>query len=281
MKQLDILKTDELVELFNKQNMEAYQIYNSQQAKITKLCDLAYKSVKNGFRVIYVGAGTSGRIGLLDALDVLPTFGEANWFTYSMAGGSEAILASLEGYEDDAELGVNDAKNLDVKAGDLVVGLSASGNTKYVYGFMQHAESVGAKIALVTNKQGGRCEELSDLVVDLVVQNEIVQGSTRLLGGTLQKMVANTISTVVAIKMGKVFDEWMINLTPINEKLVARSIDIIARIVNCATEVAAKAYKEAHDNIKVAIIMLVKKVNANEAKSILEKNHNNLRKAMS
>lgn len=279
-KELDQMSILELIDEFDSLNYQTLKAIEEKRYEIEKICELSVSSIKSNGRVIYVGAGTSGRIALLDSIDVWPTFGENNWFKYSMAGGDEAILKSLEGNEDNLELGFLDAQKMQIKENDLIIGLSASGNTRYVFGFMQFAKQVKAKTVLITNKQNGICEELSDLVCLIQLGDEIIQGSTRLRAGDAQKMILNKISTITPIKMNKVYDNLMIDLKPINKKLINRSIEIISRITNVPIELAQEYYEKSNNDIKLACIMIVKNVSYEESKLILEQNNHNLRKSL-
>ncbi|TNK82634.1 N-acetylmuramic acid 6-phosphate etherase [Mycoplasmopsis pullorum] len=279
-KELDQMSILELIDEFDSLNYQTLKAIEEKRYEIEKICELSVSSIKSNGRVIYVGAGTSGRIALLDSIDVWPTFGENNWFKYSMAGGDDAVLKSLEGNEDNLELGFLDAQKMQIKENDLIIGLSASGNTRYVFGFMQFAKQVKAKTVLITNKQNGICEELSDLVCLIQLGDEIIQGSTRLRAGDAQKMILNKISTITAIKMNKVYDNLMIDLKPINKKLINRSIEIISRITNVPIELAQEYYEKSNNDIKLACIMIVKNVSYEESKLILEQSNHNLRKSL-
>ncbi|WBP84291.1 N-acetylmuramic acid 6-phosphate etherase [Mycoplasmopsis edwardii] len=280
MKELDKLSIKNLVNLFNETNLEVHQALKNIEGDLELIIQKIIKTIQNRGRVIYVGAGSSGRIGLLDALDVLPTFNEENWFTYSMAGGNQAVLKSLEGFEDDYQLGFNDAKRMNVNQKDLIVGLSASGNTKYIKGFFDFGKSQNAYNVLIENKRGGACEGVSDFILFVDTGKEIIDGSTRLKAATAQKLILNMFSSIGAIKNNKVYNDLMIDLTPINEKLVLRSYQIISLINNVSLEKAKEYYELADHNIKQACVMLKYNINKESAKNLLDKSNNNLRKAL-
>ncbi|QGZ97581.1 N-acetylmuramic acid 6-phosphate etherase [Mycoplasma sp. NEAQ87857] len=277
---LDTYDTKELFEIFTNSNTGVIKIIQQKAAEFESLIDKIVESIKQGGRVFYIGAGTSGRIGMLDALDVLPTFGENNWFKYSMAGGDQAILQSLEGYEDDFELGYNDAKKNNISNKDVLIGLSASGNTKYVKGFLTYAKEVKGYTALIANFDNGSCVEVCDKYIFIPVGQEVILGSTRLKSATAQKIILNNISSITAIKLNKVYDQYMINLTPINIKLQKRSIDMIVKITNCDYQLANSTYNQAEQNIPLAIIMIKNKVDLTKAKKIYQDNDFNLRKCI-
>ncbi|MGZ9756885.1 N-acetylmuramic acid 6-phosphate etherase [Mycoplasma sp. 394] len=279
-KHLDTLNYKQLVNIFAESNKDVIKAYNNLKKDIIQLAKQCVKVIKKNGRIFYVGAGSSGRIALLDALDILPTFGELNWFKYSMAGGDAAILASLEGYEDDYNLGYSDAKKENINNKDLIIGLSASGNTKYIKGFFVYAKTTNAKTTLIANQKNGDCESVSDDVIVGDVGKEVISGSTRLKAATLQKLILNTISSITAIKLGKVYDDLMIDLIPKNEKLVKRSIDILKQITHISALDAQKLYSEADQNIKVAAIMHLNKVDKINAIKLLKKSHNNLREVI-
>ncbi|EIE40147.1 glucokinase regulatory [Mycoplasmopsis canis UFG4] len=280
MDNLDKLEIKDLVDIFSESTADVYLAITKAKKSLEKATKIISNSIKNGGKIIYVGAGSSGRIGLVDALDVIPTFNERNWFLYSMAGGEPAVLDSLEGFEDDYELGVADAKKNKISEKDIVVGLSASGNTKYVAGFFDYSRKMGAKNILIENKQGGRCENLSDLIIFIDTGQEIIEGSTRLKSATAQKIILNMFSSIAAIKNNKVFNNLMIDVTPINEKLVQRSIDIISTIMGCSLHKAQQAYEESQRNIKLACIMIKYNLDIKKAKILLDKHKNNLREAL-
>lgn len=279
MHNLDKKTINELLELYWLNQKDIIEKLMNKNTILEKIITFSVNSIKEKGRVIYIGAGTSGRIGMLDALDVLPTFGEKNWFTYQMAGSDEAILKSLEGYEDDYELGRNDAINLNINKSDLLIGLSVSGNTKYVDGFFSVGTEVLAKKVLITANKNGLISKSSDLIFEFESNPEFIQGSTRLKAGTIQKILLNAISTITAIKLNKVYDDLMIDLTPINEKLVNRSIEIVKQITDCDFNTAKEIYLEVK-NVKLACIMIAKKVDKIKANQLLEKCNNNLREAL-
>lgn len=279
MHNLDKKNINELLELYWLNQKDIIEKLMNKNTILEKIITFSVNSIKEKGRVIYIGAGTSGRIGMLDALDVLPTFGEKNWFTYQMAGSDEAILKSLEGYEDDYELGRNDAINLNINKSDLLIGLSVSGNTKYVDGFFSVGTEVLAKKVLITANKNGLISKSSDLIFEFESNPEFIQGSTRLKAGTIQKILLNAISTITAIRLNKVYDDLMIDLTPINEKLVNRSIEIVKQITNCDFNTAKEIYLEVK-NVKLACIMIAKKVDKIKANQLLIKCNNNLREAL-
>ncbi|AWX69927.1 N-acetylmuramic acid 6-phosphate etherase [Mycoplasmopsis anatis] len=280
MKQnLDKKSISELIELYWINQKDIIEKLMNKNDILEKIINLSVNAIKHNGRVIYIGAGTSGRIGMLDALDILPTFGEKNWFIYQMAGSDEAILKSLEGYEDDFELGAKDAIKLKINQNDLLIGLSVSGNTKYVNGFFSVGTERKSKKVLITENKDGLISPNSDIVYEFESNPEFIQGSTRLKAGTIQKILLNAISTITAIKLNKVYDDLMIDLTPINEKLVQRSIEIVKQITNADFEIAKNTYLEVK-NVKVACVMIAKKVDKIKASELLVKYNNNLREVL-
>ncbi|WP_036452590.1 N-acetylmuramic acid 6-phosphate etherase [Mycoplasma buteonis] len=280
MEKLDVYSVKHLIWKFENSNEIVLKAINDKNHDLMLIIEEAINCISNGGKVVYVGAGTSGRIGMLDSLDVLPTFGEKKWFTYSMAGGDKAVLKSLEGFEDDFELGESDAIRKKIGPNDLVIALSASGNTKYCMGFLKQAQHMGAQTALIANRKNGKIEQYSDFKLIIEVGAEIILGSTRLNSATAQKIVLNMISSITAIKMGKVYDQHMIDLTPINDKLIQRSIDIISDIAMCSEDVARTAYHNARQNVKIAVVMASKNISYDEARALLKRNHGHLRKVI-
>ncbi|QKT05225.1 N-acetylmuramic acid 6-phosphate etherase [Mycoplasma sp. OR1901] len=280
MKKLDKYNLNELNELFIEANYKIANVYKEKAKNIEEIASMCIQTINNKGRIFYVGAGTSGRIGLLDALDFYPTYGEKNWFRYVIAGGDDAVLNSLEMNEDDFELGETNALENNIDENDLVIGLSASGNTKYVKGFLSKSKEKGAKTVLIANNKKGAIEEFSDYTLVLELDSEVIAGSTRLKSATMQKLILNAISTMTAIKTGKVYDEYMIDVKPINQKLVLRSIDMIVNIAKVDFEYAEEKYNEAKQNAKIAIVMILKNLNYEQAVEILEQNNSNLRKVI-
>ncbi|MBN4083466.1 N-acetylmuramic acid 6-phosphate etherase [Mycoplasma sp. CSL10137] len=280
MKKLDKYELNELNNLFVEANYKVADTYKEHSKDIEKIASMCIESINKNGRVFYIGAGTSGRIGMLDALDFYPTYGEKNWFKYVIAGGDDAVLDSLEMNEDDFKLGESNAIENKINKNDLVIGLSASGNTKYVKGFLAKSKEKGSKTVLISNNKNGAIEEFADFTLVLELGNEVISGSTKLKAATMQKLILNSISTMTAIKTGKVYDEYMIDVKPINEKLVKRSINMIVDIANVDFDYAKEKYNEARQNAKTAIVMILKNIDYKQAVDLLNKNNSNLRKVI-
>ena len=240
---------------------------------IAKVVDIAIKVVKNGSKIHYFGAGTSGRLGILDAAELLPTFGVGNLIYGHIAGGSSALVIPVEGAEDSENLAVNDAKNdksikdftgvniPPVKKGDFVIGIAASGRTPYVKGVLKYAKKIGAKTALISTNPKATLKNLADVSIVPFVGNEVVTGSTRMKSGTAQKLVLNTFSTALMIRLGKTYSNFMIEVMPTNEKLKGRVVRLLMQATGTYKNAALQALKNSNNNVKIALISVLSNVN--------------------
>ena len=215
-------------------------------------------SFKKGGRLFYIGAGTSGRLGVLDAAECVPTFGtDPEMVQGLIAGGLRAMTDAVEGAEDDLDLAAKDLGGHDLTARDTVVGIAASGRTPYVIGGLDYADAVGAGTISLACNAHAKISEHAGIVIEVPVGPEILTGSTRLKAGTAQKLVLNMLSTGAMIQIGKAYSNLMVDLQPTNEKLVERSKRIIAEATDCDAVTANKAYLAADKNVKLAIVMIL------------------------
>lgn len=261
----------EIVDIINDEDKTVPVAIAKERVRIAELLEYSYKALKSGGRLIYIGAGTSGRLGVLDASECPPTYGVSDKLVIGLiAGGSEAMFKAKEGAEDYKELGINDLKAINLSENDMVIGLAASGRTPYVIGALEYANSIGAdtgSIACVSNSEIGRVAKHR---VEVVTGGEVVSGSTRMKAGSAQKMVLNIISTGCMIKLGKVFGNLMVDVQPTNDKLIIRGKKIIAYVLKCDEQKAEELFKKSNRNVKVAIVMGLLSVDEYTAKLLLE-----------
>ena len=228
-------------------------------------------SLQSGGRIIYMGAGTSGRLGVLDAAECVPTFGVSPETVIGLiAGGETAMIHAVEGAEDSLTLGPTDLQNLNLSAKDTVIGIAASGRTPYVIGGLDYANHVHAATVSLALNTNALISQHADTAIEIDVGPEFLTGSTRLKSGTAQKMVLNMISTISMLGIGKIYKNLMVDVQPTNEKLIERSKHIIMDATDCSFETAEQAFMAANQNVKVAIVMILTGVNRNEAEEKLQ-----------
>ncbi|HCR48377.1 MAG TPA: N-acetylmuramic acid 6-phosphate etherase [Rhodothermales bacterium] len=238
--------------------------------QIARLVEWVETAFRSGGRLIYVGAGTSGRLGILDASECPPTYGvPPEWVDAVIAGGPDAVFRSKEGAEDVPEDGMQELRNRSVSDRDVVCGIAASGRTPFVFGALEYAHQVGAKTILITTNPRHSEDTFIDLVICPIVGPEVVMGSTRMKSGTAQKLVLNMITTATMIRLGKVYKNMMVDLQMTNEKLIERSKRIVMLATDVSYDEAQAALEAADGHVKVAIVMILNRVDPNEARSIL------------
>ena len=237
--------------------------------------------MKKGGRLFYVGAGTSGRLGILDAVECKPTFSVSpDRVIGILAGGEKAMFRSQEDIEDDAKLGAEKIRDYNITENDSVVGIAASGKTPFVIGAVEEAKKLGAFTASLVCNNNSPLAGAAEEEITPIVGPEVITGSTRMKAGTAQKMVLNMISTTVMIKQGKVYSNLMVDLQPTNEKLRNRAIDIFTIITAAEEEIAAEYLKRTDYELKEAVIMYKKGVDLAEARKMLKENDNILKKVI-
>ena len=276
---IDLLSTIDIVRKINQEDMIIARAVADESTNIARAIDIIAKQFLLGGRLIYFGAGTSGRLGVLDASECQPTFGVSPDMVQGyIAGGDIALRLPVEGAEDNYQLGEVDATLL--KKEDVCVAISASGNPKYLLGVLAQAEKVGCKtIALTCNQKAAILEEVG-LGICVEVGAEVIAGSSRMKAGTATKMVLNMLTTGAMIKIGKTYENFMIDLMPTNEKLKDRAIRIVSEIADVNYTDAFKSLLESNWKVKTSILMLKCHLNENEADQLLHKNHGVLRKAL-
>lgn len=268
---IDQVSTKDILTIINKEDAKVSEVVKTEIPSIAKLVDATYQSLKNGGRLFYVGAGTSGRLGILDASECPPTFGVSPELVQGViAGGKKAILEAQEGMEDLPNEGEKELINRGLTEKDVVIGIAASGRTPYVIGALKYARSIGAVTGSITNVSHAKLTEIVDIGIEVVTGAEVITGSTRLKAGTAQKMVLNMISTGVMIKLGKVYQNYMVDLTPTNEKLVRRAQNMIQDITGVDEARANELYEQANGHVKTAIVMEIGQVTLNQAQELLD-----------
>lgn len=279
--ELDAMSTTDILHVMNEEDRLLAEAIAKELGPIEKAVETIAASFEKGGRLIYVGAGTSGRLGLLDAVECPPTFGTVpEQVVGLLAGGHKAFVKAVEGAEDSKELGRGDLEIIKLTDKDTVVGIAASGRTPYVVGALEYANSVGAPtVALACNKES-EIGRISKIVIEVVPGPEILTGSTRLKAGTVQKMVLNMLSTVSMIRVGKVYKNLMVDVQQTNEKLHVRAENIVMEITSCDRVEARNYLKESEGSVKVAIIMYLVGCKKEEALEKLEKAKGHIREAI-
>ena len=278
-KNIDLLSSYEIVQKINEEDKLVALAVESELENIAKAVDMISKQFLKGGRLVYFGAGTSGRLGVLDASECPPTFSVPNDMVKGIiAGGDSAFRTPIEGAEDNFEGGRYDARILNEN--DVAVIISASGNPKYLLGVIEQANEVNAKtIALTCNSKAKIAEEAS-LTICVEVGPEVIAGSSRMKAGTAQKMVLNMLSTGAMIKIGKTYQNFMIDLNPTNEKLKDRAIRIVAQIANTTHAKAFETLEKSNWEVKTAVVSIVENIDIEEARQILKNNSGVLRKVL-
>ena len=268
---IDTLSTLDMVKLINREDHRVAEAVALVTDKIAAAVDVIAARLSTGGRLIYCGAGTSGRLGILDAVECPPTYStDPETVQALMAGGYGAIFKAVEGAEDSKELGKTDMQGIGFSGKDVLVGIAASGRTPYVLGAMEYAKKLGAPVIGVSCCPGSQVDEAADIGIAPTPGPEVVTGSTRMKSGTAQKMVLNMLSTGAMIKLGKVYGNLMVDVKPSNEKLVRRCVTIVCSATDCTEEEAVDALEQCGYHPKTAIVMILRSVDAETADRLLE-----------
>ena len=279
-KDLDLLSTMEIIQIMNEEDLNVVAGVKQALPQIEKVVHAMIEALSNGGRIVYVGAGTSGRTGIIDAVECGPTFSCTYEFLGLIAGGYGAIVKAVEGAEDKKELCVEDLKNNNFTEKDLLVGVAASGRTPYVIGGIEYAKSLGAKTACVCCNIDTEIGKIVDYPIEVSAGPEILTGSTRLKSGTCQKVIINMLSTAAMVGMGKVYKNLMVDVMATNIKLVERCRQIVMAATGCDWETADAALSQTDNHCKEAIVMILLGVDVNEAKEKLAASKGWVRKAV-
>ncbi|MCU1791350.1 N-acetylmuramic acid 6-phosphate etherase [Pectobacterium polaris] len=278
---LDQFSTLEMMLAFNQEDRKVPEAIAQVLPAIAEAVDLATASLQEGGRLIYLGAGTSGRLGVLDASECPPTFGVPHGLVIGLiAGGPGALLKAVEGAEDDPTLGEADLKALNLTAVDMVVGLAASGRTPYVIGALRYARDVGCRTAAISCNPHSPIAQEAQVAISPVVGPEALTGSTRLKSGTAQKLVLNMISTGAMVKLGKVYQNLMVDVKATNVKLLDRACRIVVEATGAEREKARQALVQADNEVKPAILMLLANIDVAAARERLKQHNGYLREAL-
>lgn len=278
---LDRMTSIEIAITMNKEDENVIKSIRDTLPKISEVIDMCAKALKGGGRIIYMGAGTSGRLGLLDAVECPPTFGVPSDLVLGLiAGGESAFIKAVEGAEYSKTLGVDDLKNINLTNKDVVIGLAASGRTPYVIHGLKYAREIGCKTAIVVCNKDSEMAKYSDVSIEVVVGPEVLTGSTRLKAGTAQKMVLNMISTGSMVAVGKAYQNLMVDVMQTNEKLVVRAENIVIEATDCDRDTARRALKEANGKVKTAVVMILLNCKYDEAEERLKRAEGHVRFAL-
>lgn len=278
---LDELSTYEMLRIMNEEDATVPLSVREVLNEVASAVELCVRSLEMGGRIVYAGAGTSGRLGVLDAAEVVPTFGVSkDLFVTMIAGGQEALANAVEQAEDSIELGEEEAKKVDITEKDAVVGISASGRTPYVEGILKYARKQGARTILICNVGTPRLTELADVTIAVRTGPEVITGSTRLKAGTAQKMVLNMISTVTMVKVGRVFGNYMIGVKILNRKLVDRATRIVSEISELSYEESEKILEASGREVPLAILMALTGLGKEKCEESLKRNRGHVRSAL-
>ena len=278
---IDTLSTLDMVKLINREDHRVADAVAEVAPQIAAAIDVIAERLARGGRLIYCGAGTSGRLGILDAVECPPTYStDPEMVQCLMAGGYPAIFKAVEGAEDSKALGVEDMQKIGFSAKDVLVGIAASGRTPYVAGCMEYARKLGSPVIAVTCCPGSELDRMADIGIAPAPGPEVVTGSTRMKSGTAQKMVLNMLSTGAMIKLGKVYGNLMVDVKPSNEKLIQRCCSIVCAAAECTPETAVEALKKCDYRPKAAIVMILRGVDAEQAKKLLEQAEGRVARAL-
>ena len=278
---LDIMTPLEVVTVMNQEDAKVPEAIKPALPNIAQCVTWAISSIEAGGRIIYMGAGTSGRLGVLDAVECPPTFGVAPEVVVGLiAGGEKAFVKAVEGAEDSRELGRQDLVDINVCSNDIVIGIAASGRTPYVLGGLAYAKEVGCHTVGISCNPGSAVGAAAELAIEVVPGPECLTGSTRLKSGTCQKLILNMISTATMVGCGKAYQNLMVDVMQTNEKLVVRAQNIVMEATGCDRETAAEKIGIAGGNAKTAITMILADCGLEEARERLEKAKGHVREAI-
>ncbi len=266
----------DLLYLMNRKDLKVVAGVKRVLPQVKKVVELAISAIEKGGQVFLVGAGTSGRLAIIEASEIRPTFG-ASYFKAIIAGGNKAVTNAVEGAEDNNRAVVEIMRKSRVSSRDLVIGITASGTTPFTRAALNLARSLGSKTALITNKpRRYKC----DVLIVAETGKEVIDGSTRLKAGTATKMILNMITTCTMIKLGYTYKDFMIGVSNSSDKLKKRQVAILQKLTGCSGTRARNYLAKSRNDVKLALIMMVKKMTGEEAKAVLKQNKNNINKAM-
>lgn len=279
--ELDQMTPLELVSVMNQEDLNVVAGVKEVLPQVAQTIEWAVSSLEADGRIVYFGAGTSGRLGVLDAVECPPTFGVSPDVVVGLiAGGEKAFVRAVEGAEDSLELCEEELKKIGLNKNDIAIGIAASGRTPYVIGGLRYARSLGCKTVAIACNKGSEVGKEAELAIEPSCGPEVLTGSTRLKAGTAQKMILNMISTGSMVGVGKAYQNLMVDVQQTNKKLVVRAQNITMAATGCTREEAARALEQADGNAKLAIVMLLTQMPVEEAKTKLEAAHGHVRGAL-
>lgn len=278
---VDSLSALEIVQLMNKEDKQVPLAIEKCLPQIAQAVECIVAAFQQGGRLVYIGAGTSGRLGVLDASECPPTFGVSPEMVKGIiAGGERALRHPIEGAEDSKTHAVVDLQTIQFSSKDVLVGIAASGRTPYVIGALEYAKSLGSVTVSIASNPNLAMANIVDIAIDTVVGPEVLTGSSRLKSGTAQKLVLNMLTTASMILMGKCYQNLMVDVQASNEKLKARAIRIVMQATDCDKTLAEETLKLADQNAKLAIMMILSGLDRAQAEALLEKHHGKLQLAL-
>ncbi len=275
---IDTKSTKEILKIINNEDKKVAYAIEEELDDIEKIVNAVVDSFNKGGRLIYAGAGTSGRMGLIDAVECRPTYSVPDEMVMGiMAGGKEAFVRAKEGAEDSKEEAVEDLKNINLSNKDILIGIAASGRTPYVLGAIEYANMIGCNTAAIATVKNSKIGAIAKFKVEVNTGAEVVSGSTRMKAGTAQKLICNMISTASMIRIGKVYNNLMVDVSATNQKLVKRAVGIIQEITNANEDVCIEKMNK-YKNVKKAVISILLGIDdEEEIDELLKQNKNNLR----
>ena len=278
---VDSLSALEIVQLMNKEDKQVPLAIEKCLPQIAQAVECIVAAFQQGGRLVYIGAGTSGRLGVLDASECPPTFGVSPEMVKGIiAGGERALRHPIEGAEDSKTHAMVDLQTIQFSSKDVLVGIAASGRTPYVIGALEYAKSLGSVTVSIASNPNSAMANIVDIAIDTVVGPEVLTGSSRLKSGTAQKLVLNMLTTASMILMGKCYQNLMVDVQASNEKLKARAIHIVMQATDCDKALAEETLKQADQNAKLAIMMILSGLDRAQAEALLEKHQGKLQLAL-
>nr|WP_295651457.1 N-acetylmuramic acid 6-phosphate etherase [uncultured Haemophilus sp.] len=278
---VDSLSALEIVQLMNDEDKQVPLAIEKCLPQIAQAVECIVAAFQQGGRLVYIGAGTSGRLGVLDASECPPTFGVSPEMVKGIiAGGERALRHPIEGAEDSKAQAVVDLQTIQFSSKDVLVGIAASGRTPYVIGALEYAKSLGSVTVSIASNPNSAMANIVDIAIDTVVGAEVLTGSSRLKSGTAQKLVLNMLTTASMILMGKCYQNLMVDVQASNEKLKARAIRIVMQATDCDKALAEETLKQADQNAKLAIMMILSGLDRAQAETLLEKHQGKLQLAL-
>lgn len=278
---VDSLSALEIVQLMNDEDKQVPLAIEKCLPQIAQAVECIVSAFQQGGRLVYIGAGTSGRLGVLDASECPPTFGVSPEMVKGIiAGGERALRHPIEGAEDSKAQAVVDLQTIQFSSKDVLVGIAASGRTPYVIGALEYAKSLGSVTVSIASNPNSAMANIVDIAIDTVVGPEVLTGSSRLKSGTAQKLVLNMLTTASMILMGKCYQNLMVDVQASNEKLKARAIRIVMQATDCDKALAEETLKQADQNAKLAIMMILSGLDRAQAEALLEKHQGKLQLAL-